>query len=574
MFSNINGTWLDGAFFNVLGYVDNMHLFYMKQVRILAMICFALSLGISCIKMAMGAMEINKALTQTFMAVITYFVMIFLFPHIMIQMQKIISELAHGSVFSQGFSVNFDSKYGRGEDFYNYLDEIGSDKNGNTVWAIKESNGNAPKALDLQVTNKETGIISLNKIFQMIITTFKALWKSINIANLKDFFRHFPDILLVFVICLAYLWALTTAIVNYAMTVVEYAFLYGMGALFIPLMLWDGSKHAFEKLCGSIFNIGIKLLVVQTTLYLVVMTNVDILKNMFIISSGQVDFLQGLEFYLSIIFMVAFIKLFVNQAPAIAEFLCGGQPRIGFREFTQAAKSTAAAGMAAAGIGGTIVKGAATTGAAIGGAVGAAGSSAGAASSAARAQGGSAGAGFMAGLASFGKSIGQSAKQGGANILDKGIDAVANAPQAIKNTGKLMGFGIDPSAPLSMESMGLGSRKPANNGGGAANNGGGNFMLAGGSNGHGSSWFLASGESGMGGNKNQSTGGERQMQSNNISDRVQGMGALYNEKRNQGGEYSGLSGRFKALKSSIGDFHAANKQAAPGNAPSKEGGAV
>jgi hypothetical protein len=42
------------------------------------------------------------------------------------------------------------------------------------------------------------------------------------------------------------------------------------------------------------------------------------------------------------------------------------------------------------------------------------------------------------------------------------------------------------------------------------------------------------------------------------------MGETYKEKRAQGGEYSGLSGRFKALRSSIGEFHKANKKAAPG----------
>jgi hypothetical protein len=42
------------------------------------------------------------------------------------------------------------------------------------------------------------------------------------------------------------------------------------------------------------------------------------------------------------------------------------------------------------------------------------------------------------------------------------------------------------------------------------------------------------------------------------------MDELYKEKRRDGVEYSGLDGRFKALKSSIGEFHASNKKAAPG----------
>jgi hypothetical protein len=537
MFENINGTWLDGAFFNVLKSVDGMHLFFMKQTRIIAMICFALSLGISCVKMAMGATELNKVLTQAFMSVATYFIMLFLFPHIMINMQKIVSELAHGAVFSRGFSVTLDSKYGKAQDFYDYLDKIGTDKNGVTIWNIKGKENGAMAALDLQITHKETGIISLNKIFQMVIATFKAMWNSLNANGLRDFIKHLPDFLMIVVIGLAYLWALSIAIVQYSMVVIQYVFLYGMGVLFIPLMLWEGTKHAFEKLCGSIFNIGVRLLVVQTTLYLVVMANVDILKNMFIVSGGKTDFMQGIEFYLSIAFMVVFVKLFVDQAPAIADFLCGGQPRLSFGDFARAAASGAAAGMAALGAGGSMVKGAATTGTALAGALGAAGSAAHSASDAEKAKGGDFGDRFKAGITSFGKSIGQSARQGGANALDKGIDAVTNAPQAMKNVGQLMRYGIQPSGPLSPEAIGLGSGKAGN-----------------------------SGQTGNAGtvNNNNPTNGERLMQSKNISERVKGMGELYREKRAQGIEYSGLDGRFKALKSSVGEFHAANKKAAPG----------
>ena len=533
MFGNISGTWLDGAFFNILRYADGMHMFFMKQVRILAMICFAISFGISCIKIIMGATELNKVLTQAFMSIATYIIMIFMFPYIMINTQKIVSELAHEAVFSQGFKVSLESKYGREEDYFKYLNEIGTDSKGTTIWTVKGRGDGAHNVLSLQITHKETGIISLNKVFQMIIVTFKALWKSLNVKNIYDFFKHFPDFLIIIVIGLGYLWALSVAIVQYAMAVVQYAFLYGMGVLFIPLMLWEGSKHAFERLCGSIFNIAVKLLVVQTTLYLAAMANIDILKNMYILSAGNIDFLQGLEFYLSIAFMVVFIKLFVDQAPAIADFLCGGQPRINFSEFAQAAASGAAAGMSALNTGKSMVTGAATTGAAAAGMLGAAAGSARTAFNAEKAQGGNFVNNVGSGLGSFAKSIGQSTKQGGANILDKGIGTLTNAPQSAKNVGQLMGYGINPASSLPQESPGRASVRPEN-------------------------------KIPAGGKTETASESERLMQSKNISERVQGMGELYREKRTQGGAYSGLDGRFRALKSSVGEFHRSNKSAAPG----------
>jgi hypothetical protein len=531
MFDNISGTWLDGAFFNILRYVDGMHLFFMTQVRILAKICFALSFGISCVKLAMGATEINRVLTQAFMSIAAYFIMIFMFPHIMLNMQKIVSELSHGAVFSQGFSVNLDGLHGKENEYYRYLNDIGTDSSGNTIWTVRGEKGDARKALNLQITHKKTGLISLNKIFQMIIVTFKAMWKSLNIKGIYDFFTHFPDFLMVIAIGLAYLWALSVAIVQYAMVVVQYAFLYGMGVLFIPFMLWEGTKHAFEKLCGSIFNIGVRLLVVQTTLYLAVMANIDILKNMFILSAGNIDFMHGLEFYLSVAFMVVFVKLFVDQAPAIADFLCGGQPSIGFAAFARAAASGAAAGKAALSAGGSMVKGAATVGAATAGALGAAGGAARTAFNSDRAQGGGMVNSIGMGLGSFSKSLGQSAKQGGANVLDKGIDAVSNAPQSVKNLGQLMAHGISPGS----------SSAPAS----ASKERNGSY-------------------GGMGGTGRGMTEGERLMKSKNISERIKGTGERYREKRAEGGQYSGLDGRFKALKSSIGEFHQANKRAAPG----------
>jgi len=535
MFGNASGTWLDGAFFNVLRYIDGMHLFFMTQVRILAKICFALSFGISCIKLAMGATEVNKVLTQAFMSIMAYFIMIFMFPHIMINMQKIVSGLSYGAVFSQGFSVNVDGLKGREDDYFKYLNDIGTDSNGNTLWMVKGDKGDARKALNLQITHKETGIISLNKVFQMIIITFKAMWMSLNVKNIYDFFKHFPDFLMVIMIGLGYLWALSVAIVQYAMAVMQYAFLYGMGVLFIPLMLWEGTKHAFEKLCGSIFNIGVRLLVVQTTLYLVVMANMDILKNMFILSAGDIDFLHGLEFYLSVAFMVVFIKLFVDQAPAIADFLCGGQPSIGFGQFARAAASGAAAGKAALNTGGSMVKGAATVGAATAGALGAAGGIARVAFNKEKAHGGGVVSSLGMGLGGFAKSIGQSAKQGGANALDRGISAAANAPNSLGNLGQLMAHGIAPGntpAPAG---------KPEGKGGTS-----------------GSTCAMAP------------TEGERLMKSKNITERVKGMSEQYKEKRAQGGAYSGLGGRLKALKSSVGEFHMANKQAAPGALNEKE----
>ena len=515
MFGSISVTWLDGSFFNILQYVDGMYLFFLTQAHILAKICFALSLGISCVKLALGATEVNKVLTQAFISIVTYFIMIFLFPHIMINMQKIVSELAYGAVFSQGFSVNVDDLRGKEDAYFKYLNEIGSDSKGNTIWTMKGERGDARKVLNLQITHKETGIISLNKVFQMIIATFKAMWKSLDIKGIYDFFTHFPDFLMVIVIGLAYLWALSTVIVQYAMVVVQYAFLYGLGVLFIPLMLWEGTKHAFDKLCGSIYNIGVRLLVIQIALYLAVMVNIDILKNMFILSAGKIDFLQGLEFYLSVAFMVVFVKLFVDQAPAIADFLCGGQPNMRLADFARAA-----AGGTWSNAGRSMAKGAAAVGA-----LALTGGAAHMALNKDKAQGGD----LVSSPGNFAKIIGQSAKQGGANVLDKRIDTGVSAPQPANSQGRLMAYSNN------SESAGASASAPVP-------------APAGKQEGR--------HETGL----RVLTEGERLMKSKNISEKVKGMSEQNRGKSAPGGNYSGLDARFKALKSSIGELRKEGKK--------------
>jgi hypothetical protein len=171
------------------------------------------------------------------------------------------------------------------------------------------------------------------------------------------------------------------------------------------------------------------------------------------------------------------------------------------------------------------------------------------ASGAEKARGGGALDRLQAGLGSFGRSIGKSTVQGGANILDKGIDAAANAPQSAKGLGQLMNYGMNPSSPLSGEAIGLGSDR------GRVERNEKNDE-----------------RSSKDTPEDKLTNGERLMQSRNISDRVQGIGEMYNEKRYLGGGYSGLSGRFKALRSSIGEFHKANKKAAPGFEDSNQEG--
>jgi type IV secretory pathway VirB6-like protein len=518
--------------------------YFLEQARTVAMICFALSLGISCVKMAMGGSELNKELTKTFMAVVTYFILIWAFPLIMYHMNKIVSELAYGATIGQGIGKvgSYDGKYGSAEGFYKYLNEIGQ-VGSNSLWMVRGDPGSPQKVFQFNITYVDTGLISVNKVFQIVLVTFKAMWTSLNVKNLFDFFAHIGDVVLIILIALVYVWALVMAIIQYAMTMVQFMFLYSVGVVFIPMSLWEGSKHAFESLVGSIFKIGIRILIVMITLYLTVLGTVDILKNMYILSGGSLDVQQRLEFYISIFFMSVFFKLFVDQAPSIADFLSGGSPRLSFGEFAQAAASVGAGAAMAATAGKGIVSGAAKTAlgagsAAVGGAQSAMGAAA-----AERGAGTGVGGQIGAGLQAFGSSIGQSALQGAGGVIDKGI---SNAGTNAQSLASHMRYGLSPTGPISQEGIGRAPRPPGLGGRGGGGEDEGSKSTSGGEE------------------KNQKES-ERLFKSNSMSERMGGMTARYNELRKEGDQYSGLSGRVRAIRSSIGAYHEANRDKAPGS---------
>jgi len=200
----------------------------------------------------------------------------------------------------------------------------------------------------MNVVVKDTGLISINKLCQIMLATLKILFLQLkNFSGFPDFFLHVADFIIVLLAAIVLVYGAIRGIIEYASCMLYWCFTYGVGVLFIPFMIWDGTKHAFEKLCGSIFNIGIRLLITVTSLYLLLLINLDILRHMFMLSSivtrKEYEIMQGIEYYVTIIFMAVFAAYIMQNSQGIAEFLCGGQPRIGFNEFAGAMNTAAAA---------------------------------------------------------------------------------------------------------------------------------------------------------------------------------------------------------------------------------------
>jgi type IV secretion system protein TrbL len=353
MYSGVSGVWLDGIFFKLMRYVEGLFGFYHSQVGIIAKICFALSLGIGAVKMVMGGTELNRLLSQVFVAVLTFMVMLTVFPQLMIQMNNLVQVFAYNSVMSQNIDRKWDNQFGTKEEFVKWITDAGKNKkNDKSIWDSSATGDNAREAvqdfLNMNVVVKDTGLISINKLCQIMLATMKILFMQLkNFSGFPNFFLHVADFIIVLLAAVVLVYGAIRGIIEYASCMLYWCFTYGVGVLFIPFMIWDGTKHAFEKLCGSIFKIGVRLLITVTSLYLLLLINLDILRHMFMLSGivtrKEYEIMQGLEYYVTIIFMAVFAAYIMQNSQGIAEFLCGGQPRIGFNEFAGAMNTAAAA---------------------------------------------------------------------------------------------------------------------------------------------------------------------------------------------------------------------------------------
>jgi len=146
---------------------------------------------------------------------------------------------------------------------------------------------------------------------------------------------------------------------EYLMCMLLWAFLYGIGVLFIPMMLWEHTKHGYEKLVQAMFKLAVRILITTTILYLVAFINIDVLINMYYIAGGEgmmtgdnaFKIGQSLEYYLMIFCMQFFVFYLANNANNLSEYICRGSMSLGFDNFAQSAQQSAGA----IGMGSTVI---------------------------------------------------------------------------------------------------------------------------------------------------------------------------------------------------------------------------
>ena len=153
--------------------------------------------------------------------------------------------------------------------------------------------------------------------------------------SLEAHISRIPQVIMVFFCCIVLILATVFAEIQYVMTVLEYTIIVGIGAIFIPLMLFDGTKDIPKKLIPVFTSFFIKFAVITICIMFVFYLMIQNCLNT-ITDDGGMNWVRVGE----IVFESMLAYILTQNAPKIAQTILTGQPQLSMGEALQAGATT------------------------------------------------------------------------------------------------------------------------------------------------------------------------------------------------------------------------------------------
>lgn len=150
-----------------------------------------------------------------------------------------------------------------------------------------------------------------------------------------------PSVLMCFCCCVVLIVATIFAELQYVMTIIEYTIIVGIGAIFIPLILFDGTKDIPKKLVPVFISFLVKILVITICLMFVYYLMIENCINTIADDGGMNWTVVG-----EIFFLAALCYILTQNAPKIAQTILTGQPQLSMGEALAGAGTALATGAA------------------------------------------------------------------------------------------------------------------------------------------------------------------------------------------------------------------------------------
>ena len=149
-------------------------------------------------------------------------------------------------------------------------------------------------------------------------------------------FSQIPTMLMSMLCCIILIACGIFACIQYLMTILEYIIITGIGAIFIPFILFDGTKEMPKKLIPVFTGFVIKIIVITICMfyvfYMFIQSTVEIMAD-----NGGMNWVT----FVTIVFSSVIAFVLTQNAPKIAMTLMTGQPQLSMGEFVQAAGTMA-----------------------------------------------------------------------------------------------------------------------------------------------------------------------------------------------------------------------------------------
>lgn len=155
-------------------------------------------------------------------------------------------------------------------------------------------------------------------------------------AKLGHLASAIPQVVELIFCMLVLVIAIGFAMIQYVMTIIEYVIVTAIAAIFLPLMLFDGTKDIPKKFIPVMISFMIKIIVMLICMYFVIYLLITHTINTITDSMGINLFTVA-----EVFFIAALSYILTQNAPKIAQTILTGQPQLSMGEALQGAGTAA-----------------------------------------------------------------------------------------------------------------------------------------------------------------------------------------------------------------------------------------
>jgi hypothetical protein len=353
--------WIDAPFFKLIERFAQIQSYFAGVTWDIAKVVTILCLGFLLLRYAMTGEGLKENLTKFLLSFVIYSVLIANYPKIITGINEIIYEFSIGSAYlSVGDDVKSLKEYAEAVKLEHeealrrqFSEETDSLRRAAYLGKIKRENENKGERFDISgfidedLFDARTKYIRPNGMVKLIMMVSGEIW-----SNANGFGRSITQIIMDALCIIAVVLCGIFGSVQYFIGALEFSLITSVGIIFLPFMLWDGTKFITEKFIGALLGFFLKMLFLTMCMLFMYYGFLELSLRPY---NGTME--QIIYF----IFSAIFYMMITQNGPKLAVTLLTGTPQMSIMEVAEAAGAYGGAALlgkkAAGAVGGMAARG-------------------------------------------------------------------------------------------------------------------------------------------------------------------------------------------------------------------------